>query len=111
MSLHELLDERQRKECDFSVNYRDNFNHGTPSHNHLSLIAKLFQHVQVMEYRIKDSVFVAEVAKKAFEAYGERAAGSPLRVALSLIGTTQRQGCRKLEDRRAVETVATLFIL
>lgn len=110
MSLHELLDERQRKECDFSVNYRDNFNHGTPSHNHLSLIAKLFQHVQVMEYRIKDSAFVADVAKKAFEAYREQRGGIAFEGSPIPDWDNTAPGVQEAWIV-AVETVATLFIL
>lgn len=110
MSLHELLDERQRKECDFAVNYRDNFNHGTPSHNHLILIAKLYQHAYVMEQRIDDPIFLVDVAQKAFEAYRQRRGGIAFEGSPIPDWANTAPGVREAWIV-AAETVAKLFIL
>jgi hypothetical protein len=75
MSFYELVDERQRKECEFAKVYMADFNHGTPSHNHLALIAKLATHIQGKENLIEDDEFMVKVAKQAFEDYRKARGG------------------------------------
>lgn len=69
MSFYELVDERQRKECEFAKMYLADFNHGTPTHNHLVLIAKLATHIQGKEAMINDDEIMRRVAKQSFENY------------------------------------------
>lgn len=46
------FDERQQKEITFASVYYRNFNHGTPGHNHLVLIAKLVDIIETMAQEI-----------------------------------------------------------
>ncbi len=109
-SFYELVDERQRKECEFAAVYKEQFNHGTPSHNHLALIALLYGHILTKEALLTDDAFKLEAAKRAFEAYSQERSGvafdgSPIPDWDNVAPGVQEAWLV------AVETVATMAIL
>lgn len=49
---YSLLDERQQKEVMLALIYVNDFNHGTPGHNHFVLIAKLVDIINELAKRV-----------------------------------------------------------
>ena len=50
----EKLDERQKKELDFALTYRNSFNHGTDGHTRLLMICRMSDICYDMEIRIRE---------------------------------------------------------